>query len=73
MISFVVKKYKPIVSPKIRIIAANIICICIEHEKTLITFALPPFPNSNVINLLIDEDSDPDSIENIATTPPTTL
>ncbi len=44
-----------------------------DEQNTLCNFSPSPFPNSNVINLDIAADNDPLSIENIATTPPTTL
>ena len=61
------------VSATIRIIELRPKCIVMKDEKTLDSFSLSPFPNSNVINQEIAADNDPDSMENMATTPPTTL
>ena len=44
-----------------------------EEENTLFNFSLLPVPNSNVMKRDIAADNDPDNIENIAPTPPTTL
>jgi hypothetical protein len=44
-----------------------------EEENTLFNFSLLPVPNSNVMKRDMAADNDPDNIENIATTPPTTL
>ena len=42
-------------------------------ENILFSLVLSPRPNSNVMKRLMALDNDPDSNENIATTPPTTL
>ena len=67
------KNHKPTVSANTRMMALNPIWIVTEEENTLFNFSLFPVPNSNVMKRDMAADSDPDNIENIATTPPTTL
>ena len=44
-----------------------------DAENIFRSLLVSPFPNSYVINLLIEEDNEADMIVNIITTPPTTL
>ena len=52
---------------------AIIICIVIALEKIILRCAFSFFPNSYVINRLIEDDRDVDRMENIETNPPTAL
>ena len=44
-----------------------------DEEKIRLSLGKFPFPNSKVMNRLMAADNDPESIENMVTTPPTTL
>ena len=63
----------PTISPIITIIKESPNCMLILVENMVFSFSLSPFPNSNVINLLIADVNEPLSMVNIATIPPTAL
>ena len=73
MFIFAFKNQPPIKTPNSKTITEMPICILTLVEKIVFNFFISPRPNSNVMKRLMALDKEPETKENIATTPPTTL